>query len=142
MRIRPDDTVDTALDVDYAALRARGTRALLFDLDRTLGPRKAKALPRSALGLLSELSEQGFAIGVLSNRRCPEGDPVMEMLAQRYELLHTAGKPRRRGYLALLGRLGVEPSQAAMVGDKWITDMVGAKRLGILAIRVRRPIHD
>jgi len=142
MRIRPDHTVDTALDVDYASLRARGTRALLFDLDRTLGPRKAKALPEPALGLLSELSEQGFAIGVLSNRRCPEGDPVMEMLAQRYELLHTAGKPRRRGYLALLGRLGVEPSQAAMVGDKWITDMVGAKRLGILAIRVRRPIHD
>ena len=142
MRIRSDHTVETALDVDYAALRARGTRALLFDLDRTLGPRKAKALSGSALRLLSELSDEGFAIGILSNRRRPEGDPVMQMLSQRYELLHTARKPRRRGYLALLDRLGVEPGQAAMVGDKWITDILGAKFLGILAIRVRRPIRD
>ena len=137
-----DRTVHRAVDIDYAALRERGVRALLFDLDRTLGPRKATSLPERARRLLESLASDGFRIGILSNRRRPGNDPVIEQLADRYALLHTAGKPRRRGYLALLERLEATPDEAVMIGDKWITDILGAKRLGMFAIRVRQPIRD
>jgi len=137
-----DWTASSAVDIDYLALRERGVRALLFDLDRTLGPRRARHLPERAQHLLASLASEGFRIGILSNRRRPKNDPVIEQLAERHALLHTAGKPRRRGYLALLERLDATASEAAMIGDKWITDILGAKRLGMFAIRVRRPIRD
>jgi len=142
MRLKADRTVDTILDVDYAELSAGGKSVLLFDLDRTLGPRRATALPSRAIRLLESLAEKGFRIGILSNRRRPKGDPVISEMAARYELLHTAGKPRRRGYVALLDRFDATPADAVMIGDKWITDIVGAKRLGILAIRVRGPVSE
>lgn len=137
MRLKPDRTVDTIFDIDYRALHERGVHVLLFDLDKTLGPRKAEVLPERTVRLLESLTDQGFRIGILSNRRRPKDDAVIERLAARYVLLHTAGKPRRRGYLAVLDRLKAAPADAAMIGDKLITDIVGANRLGIFSICVR-----
>jgi len=142
MRLKPDRTVGTILDIDYAALHGAGKRAILFDLDKTLGPRKAAALPVRTVRLLESLAEQGFRIGILTNRRRPRGDAVIDMLTERYALLHSAGKPRRRGYMSLLDRLGATPAEAVMIGDKLITDIAGAKRLGILAIRVLGPVNE
>jgi len=138
-RLRPAETVDSIFEIDYDRLAASGRRALLFDLDNTLGRRRPDRLPRRVEGLLERLSEGGFRIGVLTNRRRPAGDPVIERLAGRYDVVHTARKPSRRGYLALLERLGAVPDEAAMIGDRWLTDIFGANRLGIHSIRVRRP---
>ena len=137
MRLRPDRTADTIFDIDYRALRESGKRALLFDLDKTLGPRKAAVLSERTSQLLESLTDQGFRIGILSNRRRPKDDAVIERLAGCYALLHTAGKPRRRGYLDVLDRLHATPADAVMIGDRLITDIAGANRLGIFSIRVR-----
>lgn len=138
IRLKPDRTVDTIFDIDYAALRADGVHALLFDLDKTLGARRAASLSQRVHHLFETLTEQGFHIGILTNRRRPDDDAVVKALSDRYVLLHTAGKPRRRGYLAMLDRLEAVPAEAAMIGDKLITDIAGANRLGITSIRVRR----
>ena len=137
MWLKPDRTADTVFDIDYAALYKDGARALLFDLDKTLGPRKAEALPERAYRLLESLAEQGFRIGILTNRRRPKNDAVIDDLRDRHVLLHSAGKPRRRGFLSLLDRLDATPAEGVMIGDKRITDIVGANRVGIFSIRVR-----
>jgi HAD superfamily phosphatase (TIGR01668 family) len=137
MRLRSSRVVETVFDIDFDALRAQGVRVLLFDLDKTLGPRRAEGLPVRSLRLLESLTARGFHVGILSNRRRPRHDAMIEDLAGRFDLLHSAGKPRRRGYLALLERFAAAPSETAMIGDKWITDILGANRLGMVSVRVR-----
>ena len=80
----------------------------------------------------------GFKIGILTNRRIGTNDPVIHSLGEKYPVVIRAGKPRRRGFRELLTRLGVSPSEAVMVGDRRLTDVAGANRLGIYSIRITR----
>ncbi len=48
-------------------------------------------------------------------------------------------KPSPIPYLELLRRLHIEPSHAVYVGDNPKKDFVGARRLGLQTVRVRRP---
>jgi hypothetical protein len=45
-------------------------------------------------------------------------------------------KPCRVGYERCLRTLGSAPTEAAMIGDQIFTDVWGAKRMGILAVKV------
>ncbi len=80
----------------------------------------------------------GFKIGILTNRRIGTKDPVIFSLARKYPVVIRAGKPRRRGFREILDQLGVSPSEAVMVGDRRLTDVAGANRLGIYSIRIAR----
>ncbi|UCF09712.1 MAG: HAD-IIIA family hydrolase [Candidatus Bipolaricaulota bacterium] len=136
----PAETVDSIHEIDYERLRAQGIRALLFDLDNTLGPRRAHRLRPEVYALLERLEADGFRVGVLSNRR-RLGGAVIDELCNRFALLQAAGKPGRVGFLVLLAELEVAPGEAAMIGDRYLTDVIGANRLGMHAIRVRRHGH-
>ena len=47
-----------------------------------------------------------------------------------------AGKPAVRGYRQAMDRAGIGPAHTAMLGDKLLTDVLGAKRSGVLALMV------
>jgi len=136
--LRPNETADTIFTVDYDRLRASGKRVLLFDLDNTLGARGLGELPDEIASFLESLKGQGFAVGVLTNRRRGVDQPVFEALRRQVPVVHAAGKPARRGFLKLLETLGGGPADAAMIGDRRLTDVLGANCLGIHSIRVRR----
>jgi HAD superfamily phosphatase (TIGR01668 family) len=133
----PDETWDSIDAIDYDRLRERGVEALLFDLDKTLGPRRPASLEPGVLRLLAHLRTMGFRVGILSNRR-GAADPLIEALAARVPLVQRAQKPRRQGFRALLAQLDVPPQRAAMIGDRLLTDVVGANRMGMWSVRVRR----
>jgi HAD superfamily phosphatase (TIGR01668 family) len=135
--LRATETTSTIFDVDYDRLHAVGKRVLLFDLDNTLGRRGMERLPERILGFLLSLRERGFRVGVLTNRRRNAEDPAVRTLREHVPVVHAAGKPARRGFLDLLGALGATPEAAVMIGDRRLTDVLGANRLGIHSIRVR-----
>jgi HAD superfamily phosphatase (TIGR01668 family) len=135
--LRPAETADTIFDVDYARLHAAGKRILLFDLDNTLGRRGMEYLPGRIVDFLVSLGARGFAVGVLTNRRRNADDPAVGVLREHVPVVHAAGKPARRGFLELLAKLGGSPADAVMIGDRRLTDVLGANRLGMHAIRVR-----
>ena len=136
--IRAREAATSIFTIDYDRLYREGKRAILFDLDNTLGKRHAKELDPRVTELLENLEQMGFRVGILTNRRRIKDDPVIAALSSRYPLLHTARKPRRAGFLQLLSMLDVPPSQAVMVGDLVFTDVIGANRTGIYSIRVKR----
>lgn len=47
-----------------------------------------------------------------------------------------AGKPGTGGFLRAMEEAGEIPEHTAMVGDKLLTDMLGARRSGVLALMV------
>ena len=49
------------------------------------------------------------------------------------------GKPDSRIFLHALGRMGLSPQEAVMVGNSLVRDVLGAKRAGLWAVWIRRP---
>src|SRR5262249_17012671 len=94
---------------------------------------------------LRELRSMGLRIGLLSNTHWPrewherilDRDEILNLIDERVytsELAHT--KPHREAFMAILSKLGVEPTEAAMVGDRPIDDISGARALGMRAVLV------
>lgn len=137
--LRPSETVDTVFDIDFERLLQVGRRAILFDLDNTLRKRWGPELFPGVEALLTGLRRSGFAVGILTNRRQVRRDPLLGTLARTFETEVHARKPRRGAFLALLGRLQASPAEAVMVGDRRLTDVLGANRLTIYTILVVHP---
>ena len=136
--LRPAETVQTIHDIDFGRLRSLGKQVLLFDFDGTLARRGSSAMPSASNILLADLTEMGFRVAILTNRRSHRVIADVQL-----PVIYYARKPRRKGYLAVLHRLSSEPTECAMIGDRCLTDILGGNRLGIHTIRVRRhPIHE
>ncbi len=135
--LRAREVVDSVFDIDYDRLWAAGVRALLFDLDNTLGRRRSRRLGDEARALLHSLERRGFKVGILTNRRRGEAGGSAAELAREFTTLDVARKPHRAGFARVLAELGQPPSAAAMIGDRRLTDILGANRSGIYSIRVK-----
>jgi len=105
----------------------------------------SRALFDDALSTLAGLKERGYLLGVVTNRHyggAPFHEDLRAMgLLDYFELRHMAisadlgiRKPHPDIFLHALNSLDVLPEEAAMVGDSLRADIVGAKRLDILAI--------
>ena len=95
-----------------------------------------------ALPVLAELRRRGLLLGLVSNtgRDLDEfirhhGLDVDAALASRE---HGKTKPDPTIFRAVLDRLGVEPREAAMVGDSLEDDVAGARALGMRAFLLDR----
>ena len=131
----PDRVFDRYTDNTAKMLSERGVKLLLCDLDYTLAPR-AVAVPDDTLRRwLTTMQEVGITVMILSNNRSGERvDTFCRDLGIRY--VGHAGKPSRRGYREAMQKAGVSAAQTAMLGDKLLTDVLGAKRSGVLALMV------
>src|SRR6266700_267553 len=96
-----------------------------------------------AAPLLRALHERGLRTGLLSNTHWPRDwherilarDGVLDLIDARVytsELRHT--KLHAEAFRAVLDRLGVEPGEAVMVGDRPIDDVSGAQALGMRTV--------
>lgn len=138
--LRPDERAETVLDVDYDRLWRSGKRAILFDMDNTLGRRNASRPADRVLELLDELSDRGFRIGILSNRRFGLDGEMVRTVSERYPMISAAGKPRTGHLRRMLEQLGVSQDEAIMIGDRILTDVLAGNRAGLHTIRVTRAL--
>ena len=111
--------------------------------------RESYQLVAGATDVVDAFRRAGWAVGIVTN-----GPPAL----QREKLMMTGllshvdevaisgelgwGKPDAAIFESMLGRLGVEPSDALMVGDSVHRDMEGAASLGIPAIWCRNRRAD
>jgi len=130
----PDKKVKAVREVDYGELKNSGIRAVIFDLDNTLARWGEEELESEILDLFEDLQARGFKVAVLSNSRKKKIEDFIAELP--FPHLFNAGKPKSRGFKKILGELGVEAEEAAMVGDQLFTDVLGANRMNMYTIRV------
>jgi len=124
----PDHYVKSAYDIPYEELYKNGIRGLLFDIDNTL-VEHGKPATEQAIALMKRLKKIGFKICLISNNK--EARVKMFNEEIQVEYVYKAGKPKRTGYLAAMGRLATNAHTTVFVGDQLFTDVWGAKRTGI-----------
>lgn len=97
--------------------------------------------------LLERLSRR-YRLGLLSNYPCTASirDSLDRLgLLRFFDTLVVSGdvgfaKPHPATYETLLNRMQVSPAECLYVGDNWLADVQGAKRLGLHAAWVREHI--
>jgi len=131
----PDEEIKSVYEIDFAKLKARGKRAIIFDLDNTLGEWGFSKLDERVWSLLNGLKKDGFVLGFLSNDDGQKRAWLKAKLDGCPMVFH-ARKPLSAGYKKLLAQMNVGAEQTVMVGDQLFTDIFGAKRLKIYSILV------
>ena len=126
---------DDIYQITGEALQRRGIRLLLADLDNTLIPYGEREPSGPVRTWAAALKAGGVELFLLSNSRKPTRAGHYARCLEVPYLGH-AGKPRTEGFFRAMEQMGRTPTQTAMVGDQIFTDILGAKRAGVLALMV------
>lgn len=135
MLLVPQWVFDDYSSVTPEFLRQHGVRLLLTDLDYTLAPKTVPEPDDAVRAWLAALHEAGVRVVILSNNRSPRR-------VKRYcaglgiPFVGHAGKPRAGGYRRAMAEAGVSARETAMLGDKLLTDCLGAQNAGVLTLMV------
>lgn len=99
--------------------------------------------PEYVHALLDGLYER-YALAVVSNYPCGKSirasldrtgiAPMIRAVAVSGEVGYV--KPHPLPFTTVLDELGVEPHEAVYIGDNWLGDIQGAKRLGMAAVHI------
>lgn len=135
----PDIFAETVFDIDLDALKKRGIKAFIFDIDNTLATYAMPTADQKTAEWINELKRQGFGVFIASNNTRERVRIFSEDLGIPY--FGKALKPLDI-YLRKASKImGVKPKETALVGDQLFTDIWGGKLIGMTTILVN-PISD
>ena len=131
----PDRLYRRYTDITPQMMQEWGIKLLLCDLDYTLAPRSVARPDDEVLGWVNDMKAAGVEVMILSNNRSPVR---VETFCKDMGITYVghAGKPAKRGYREAMAKSGVTEKETAMLGDKLLTDVLGAKRSNVLALMV------
>lgn len=137
----PDIYIKSIFELPVEHLKEKGIKVIAFDIDNTLTPFNIAEPDDRTTDYLNSLKAMGFKICLLSNNNKNRINIYNKRL--NVYAVYKAGKPGAKKFLSLLGRLGVSPKEAALVGDQVFTDVLCAHIGGVLSI-LTKPIcnHD
>jgi len=128
----PDIYVKSIYELPIEELEAKGIKALAFDIDNTVAPYDVAEPDDSAVELFAYLRKRGFKLILLSNNhkeRITVFNRKLNVIA-----VYKAGKPRGKILKKVLYKIGVEPHEAAVIGDQVFTDVWCAHNIGATGI--------
>ena len=134
--LKPWQSAKSVNTIDPGALYDWGVRAVGFDFDQTLAPYGAETVSLFAADAVKKFKNVfGDRLCVISNARSGR---VAEA-AGRIDLavvIETAEKPSARAFLSAERYFGMPAGQCAYVGDRYLTDTLGANLAGWKSILV------
>ena len=133
--LRPSTQVPTIYDIDLDALRARGIRGVILDLDNTIVPWGAREVGPLLPLWIAAARAAGLRLCIVSNNMGSRVTSIANRLG--LPVVTWALKPSRRDIRRALLVMGTTPEATALVGDQLFTDILGGNRLGLHTILVR-----
>lgn len=132
---RPDYSFDNIFDITPKVLKDLSITALVSDLDNTIADYDTLVPTPEILSWFEGMISAGIKIAIVSNNRRERVENFCNALDVPY--YWKSGKPRRKTILRAIEELGCDKGNAAMLGDKLSTDVLGARFSGIVMLKVR-----
>lgn len=133
--VRPWRRERVITDVDVDELAASGVRCVLFDRDNTVVPRDTGVAPEPVMDWICRVREAGIALCMVSNNFHSQ-----QVEASAAELgcavVHHAMKPAPFAVRRALALVGVDASEAVLIGDQVFTDVMAGNLAGVRTILV------
>jgi HAD superfamily phosphatase (TIGR01668 family) len=123
-------------DITPEFLLGKGISLLLMDMDNTIAPYGMSEPDEFTRDWVHTMKTAGIELFIVSNsRRVGRTERFAEILSIGY--VKEAKKPRTRALRRVLEIKGVEPKNAALVGDQIFTDTIAANCGGVLSLIVK-----
>ena len=131
----PKIITEKLTDVTPELLREKKIRLLMLDFDNTIVPYTTTNPTQEMENWLKTMNElPDIQLCIVSNSR---NDRVPKFCRERnMEVITHAKKPFPKGIRECLEKFGIEPKDAALVGDQIFTDTLGANGTGVKSILV------
>ena len=133
-KLVPDLHVASVYDIDLAALKKRGVKGIITDLDNTLIEWDRPNATPALMDWLETVKNEGFQVIVVSNNNQIRVSKFADPLGIPY--IHRAKKPTRSPFREAMKRLGLAYHETVVIGDQIFTDVLGGNRLGLYTILV------
>ncbi len=134
MFLVPDYNLKDIYEINTEELKAKGIKALLFDLDSTIMKSKSASYTQKTREWLAKI-EREFIIAVISNNFNENYIEKVRSIST-FDVIGAARKPDPRILLEYLANARIAPSEAVMIGDRPLTDILVGKRAGCMTILV------
>jgi len=131
----PDDYQKSVFEINFMKLKEKGIKAIMIDLDNTLIPYD-EIHPNQKIRDLFELIEKlGFEVVIISNNHLARVETFAKEL--KVQFICSARKPLKKGFQRALALLGnYKKNEVCVIGDQFMTDVFGGKRMGFYVIVV------
>jgi len=133
--IVPTKIAESIQEIDVEYLIKNGKKLLLLDIDNTIVPRGDIEAPKEVMDWVKKARKAGLIACLMSNNN-KKHFPYLEEFVDHYAIY--SKKPFKANYQRLMNKFGVSANETVMIGDQIFTDVLGANRLGIHSILVRR----
>ena len=134
MFIKPDYNLKNIYEIDFNELKAQGIKCIMFDLDSTVMQSKSASFSEETSNWFNSFIND-FEVAIISNNTKKDYiDKASEIAPCR--VIGHAKKPNPKIAKQYLDEIGVKPSEAVMVGDRPLTDILVGKFLGCKTILV------
>lgn len=130
----PDKYYQSIHKIDYDKLIENGIKCLLFDLDNTCVPYVDRTPSKKLKKLFEDLTEKGFKVILFSNS--PKSRLEVFKKELNIDCCYSAKKPKKAKFYKVLNLYNYDLSEAAIIGDQLLTDILGGNRVGITTILV------
>ncbi len=131
---KPDLHLSNIYELPVELLVSKGIRVLVADLDNTIAAYEHLDPQDEVKAWVKALADSGISLAVVSNNKLERVERYCKPLGVHY--YWKSGKPSRKTILSAMEKLGGTRETTALIGDKYITDILGAKRSGVFAIKV------
>lgn len=129
----PNCAVDSYRQLNLLALKKRGIRLLLCDIDNTLACHSDTSYRPEAVRFLKSVQAQGIKVVLFTNNTKKHAKRVMKGCPP-FRLHWLCCKPLPFSFWIEMIRHGVSPKQTAVLGDQLFTDMLGGNTSGAFTI--------
>ena len=132
-KLRPKMYCKSIFDVNYALLKQKGIKVLIFDLDNTIMTVDEKLPSEKVVALFKKLSED-FKVFIASNNVKDKVQRIGKYL--NVHAFYSVIKPTTRLKKLLLRKYDAKMNEVAVIGDQLVTDIFMGNRLNMNTILV------
>ena len=133
MKLKPDIVADELIEISLDQLKQRNIRCLLVDIDNTLAAIDQSNIKQKNIDWLANASKH-MRIILISNNHGQRIKAIEKMLG--YPTYSFALKPFSRVYFKIKKQYQYKAHEVAVIGDQWLTDILGGKLHRFMTIYV------
>lgn len=126
--LTPQFRFNTVLEISPEFIKNSGAKVVFADADNTLSFHGSQEPFPGVAEWIKELAGNGIPLVIISNNKKERIAPFAEKLGVPY--IENSAKPLKRGFLRAAKKFGIEPSEAAVIGDQLFTDVLGGNLIG------------
>lgn len=130
----PDQHVKNIFEITPQALKEKGVKGIITDLDNTLVEWDRPLATPKIIEWFEEMKRNKIKVTIVSNNK--EGRVKAFSDPLNIPFIFAARKPMGRAFKKAMLQMGIKKEEAVVIGDQLLTDVLGGNRSGFHTILV------